>query len=213
MTTRIRIAILTVLLMIPVASEAAPLTFAGYLDNPGSVSASGGQLASYLLDAPDLLIFPDQNVALFQFTVAASSAYQLTSRGYHDVFSNMPNVDGFDSYLALFQGTGLGATFLAEFFNPIAPGDYQATTAVLGPGIYTLAIAMWNNYACANGACFPSTGTLADGFSGLSNPDLNRALYFEVTGAPTTVTAVPEPATVALTASGLAVVARRRRRV
>jgi hypothetical protein len=200
--------VLASVLAIPVAATAGPVTYTGYLDDPASVTVSGGQLADYLLNSPDLTMFPDQNVALFEFTVSSASAYQLTSRGYHDVYGNIPNVDGFDAYLAVFQGTGLGATFLGEFFNPIGAGDFQTTTGLLGPGTYTLAIAMWNNYACANGACFPTTGTLGDGFSGLSNPDASRALYFEVDLD--TTTAIPEPSTLTLVLSGLAWLARRR---
>jgi len=200
--------LLAALVAAPVAAHAAPVTYSGYLDNASSLSPAGGTLVDYLLGPPDLVVFPDQNVALFEFTVAAPSSYTVTSRGYNDVYGNTPNVDGFDTYIAIFQGSGNAASFLEEFFNPVGPGDFQAVTAPLAAGTHTLAISMWNNYACGNGACSPSTGTLGDGFSGLSNPDVGRALYFEVdleSRQP-----VPEPsAAVLLLSAGAALGARR----
>jgi hypothetical protein len=152
---------------------------------------------------------------LFEFTVSTASAYTVTSRGYNDLYGNLPNVDGIDTYVALFQGTGSGASYLAEFFNPVQAGDFQATSAVLAAGTYTLAISMWNNYACGNGACAPSPGTLADGFSGLSQFDPSRELYFEVdleASDGTDPTPVPEPATLLMVCAGMAGLARTRMR-
>ena len=204
------------LLVCPVGVQAAPVTYSGYLDEASSLSPLGGELVSEVLGPADL-VFPEFNVALFTFTVGTASAYTVTSLGYNDVYGNTAGVDGFDAYVALFGGTGPTATFLEEFFNPLFPGDFQATTAVLTAGTYTLAISMWNNVACANGGCFPSTGTLADGFSGLPQLDLSRALYFEVDleaggddnggggGTP-----VPEPSLLLLLLTGGLAVTRRR---
>src|SRR5262245_24042791 len=156
----LRFLIVAGLLASPVAAEASPVTYSGYLDNASSLLPAGGTLVDYLLGPPDLTVFPDQNVALFQFSLAAPTILTVTSRGYHDVYGNTPNVDGFDAYVSIFQGTGPSALFLQEFLNPIAPGDFQATTALLAAGSYTLAIGMWNNYACGNGACVVFSGTL-----------------------------------------------------
>jgi hypothetical protein len=205
--------LLVCLLAVPAAAQAALVTYSGYLDDPGSLSPAGGQLVDFLLGPPDLTTFPDQNVALFEFTVASATAFTVTSRGYNDMFGNTPNVDGFDAYVTIFEGSGNSATFVEEFFNLPGPGDFQATTSVLAAGVHTIAISMWDNYACGNLACFGSTGTLGDGFSGLSNPDPSRVLYFEVdldSGA----APIPEPSTMLLLGSGVSglIVRRYRRR-
>jgi hypothetical protein len=208
----LRLALAT-LLMFPALAQGAAITYSGYLDDASSLSPAGGQLVDFLLGAPDLTTFPDQNVALFEFTVASASTFTITSRGYNDVLGNTPNVDGFDAYVAIFGGSGHAAVFLEEFFNPVAPGDFQATTGVLGAGVHTLAISMWNNFACGNGGCVASSGTLGDAFSGLSNPDLGRALYFEVDLESTGGAPVPEPSTMLLVGSGaVGMIAGRYRR-
>ena len=135
--------VLVTLLLSPVVAHAAPVTYSGFLDDPTSLSPASGVLDDFLLTGtPDLTTFPDQNVALFEFTVASASAYTLTSKGYNDVYGNTPNVDGFDAYVAIFAGSGLGAAFVAEFFNALQAGDFQATTPLLAPGTYTLAVTM-----------------------------------------------------------------------
>jgi hypothetical protein len=200
-----------ILLLTPVAAHAAPVTYSGFLDDPTSLSPASGVLDDYLLTGtPDLTTFPDQNVALFEFTVASASTYTVTSKGYNDVYGNTPNVDGFDAYVAIFQGSGPAAAFTAEFFNAVQPGDFQATTPVLAAGTYTLAITVWFNAACGAGWCAPVAGTLGDAFSGLSNPDLSRQLYFEVDLDATAV--VPEPATTTLLVLGGALLRLRHRR-
>lgn len=211
--TLLRILVLG-LLVCPVAAQAAPVTYSGYLDNASSLSPAGGELVNEVL-GPARLTFPEFNVALFTFTVGTASAYTVTSLGYSNVYGNTAGVFGFDAYVAIFDGTGPTAAFLEEFYNPLFPGDFQATTAVLAAGTYTLAISMWNNYACANGGCVPSTGTLADGFSGLPQLDPSLALYFEVTleaggdGNGGGGTPVPEPTLLLLLLTGGLAVARR----
>jgi hypothetical protein len=198
-----------VAMAVPAAAEAGVVTYSGFLDNPASLAPAGGQLVNFLnLGAPDLTTFPDQNVALFTFSVAAPTTFVVRSKGYNDIYGNTPGIDGFDAYVALFSGTGNGATWIDEFANPVVAGDFEDTTAMLAAGTYTLAISMYQNLACGAGWCIPTTGTLGDGFSGLSFPDLSRQLYFEV-DLEDRATPVPEPSTIALLAAG-AMLARRR---
>ncbi len=213
----LRILLVLGLIVCPVVVNAAPVTFSGYLDDESSLSPAGGELVNEFLGPADLT-WPQFNVALFTFDVATASAYTVTSLGYNDVYGNsagVDGVDGFDAYVAIFAGTGSAAVYLEEFFNPLFPGDFQASTAVLAAGTYTLAVSMWNNFACGNGGCFPSTGTLGDGFSGLPQLDLGRALYFEVSleTSDNVPPPVPEPSALLLVLTGGLAAAGRARSV
>jgi hypothetical protein len=214
-----RLMLLVSALAVPAGATAAPLTFAGNVDDEGSLTINGGPagangaLVSYLLGAPETTPpdFADRNVALFVFSLTSDTALEIDSQGY--------GMGGFDSIVTIFRGSGLGALFEAEFFNNVLPGDFQATTGVLGAGSYVLAISMFNNLSCGVGGCTGSTGLLGDGFTGLSNfdPFAPAPYFFQVVlGAvrggtdPIPGTPAPEPTTMALMVAGAAMLARRR---
>lgn len=128
---------------------------------------------------------------------------------------------GFDSYLSLFLGTGPAATFLASNDDGTCPPgdgavacrDSQLDLSGLAAGDYTLVLSVFNNFSFAENL---GSGTLGDGFIQLGsyfNNDLmaNTTSAFAldltgdqlVVGSPTP--ALPEPASLALVLTALAV--------
>ncbi|HZQ51182.1 MAG TPA: DVUA0089 family protein [Bryobacteraceae bacterium] len=174
----------------------------------------------------------DDDVQLFDLTVAAAATVDIRSYGYSGGTTSTGTVvpsGGFDSILTLFDGTG---TFIAD--NDEGAGvatdpstglaaDARITTS-LTPGSYIVALTEFDNF---------SLGNLSDGFAEAGNPNFTAASNF-TTGGPcpagmfrdisgtagrcrdgnwsvdfvnvasvAPVTATPEPGTVALLGAGL----------
>ncbi|WP_348010112.1 DVUA0089 family protein [Roseateles sp.] len=177
---------------------AAPAqTFSGRFDDPANPALVGADLgAAAFGDAGDVA----NNVALYSFTVAALGTVNFASTGFE--------AGGADPYFSLFKGTGGAATFLlSNYDQAFSTGGDFAISAALAPGAYQLAMGTFANLSFAENS---GSGTLADGFTGLGGSGfLGNARYsLNVSSNP-----VPEPATWALLALGLAAVSAWQRRL
>src|SRR5581483_9756636 len=124
----------------------------------------------------------DDDVQLFDLTVAAAATVDIRSYGYSGGTTSTGTVvpsGGFDSILTLFDGTG---TFIAD--NDEGAGvatdpstglaaDARITTS-LTPGSYIVALTEFDNF---------SLGNLSDGFAEAGNPNFTAASNF-TTGGP-----------------------------
>jgi len=147
----------------------------------------------------------DNDVRLFNFTVAAQSQVTLRTRSYA--------AGGFDPVLSLFRGDG---QFLTDNDDP-APNVFDSLIVrALDSGNYILALTQSPNYVTGNnlsdGFTFDGDDddnrTFADGFGGRTG---NFTLDIENVAV---ATPVPEPATLMMFGGGVAVLAatlRRRR--
>jgi hypothetical protein len=162
-------------------AHAATFTFSGKLDD-----ADNAALHSSDLSTPS---FADvyavaNNVALYRFDVTTAGTV---------VFKTSDGAAGVDPYFSLFKGVSNAATFVdSNYFLP--HGDFTMSMT-LAAGSYTLALGAFDNMSFAENY---GSGTLADGFIGLGEPDAvgNASYSIQVT------TPVPEPATAALLLAG-----------
>lgn len=196
--------ILQGLLLAGLATHAAAsyaVTFSGYVND-----ATNPALVHSDLGAP---LFADDweianNVALHTFSVAAPGSYNFDSNGFA--------AGGIDPYFTLFSGTGPTATFLASNYDQAfsTGGDFLINLA-LAAGDYTIALGTFANMSLAenNPDADPSLG---DGFTFLGGPGFLGNYYYELSldiGEPPPV---PEPGSLLLLLTGLAMVGTRRRR-
>ena len=167
------------------------------------------------------------DVFLAEITLASTSNLVLQSYGYGGS-SGAPGgtnaagmvipAGGFDTYLSLFHGFGPTATFFASNDDggcgPASPdpvcADSRLSLTSLAAGNYTIALTLPNNFSFAENY---GTGTLGDGFIDLqgdyydaaSNMVRTSNYAFDVTYNPSSVAATPEPPSIALFATGLAI--------
>jgi len=197
--------ILKGLLLAGLATHAAAsyaVTFSGYVNdavNPALVHSDLGPA----LFGDDFEIA--NNVALHTFNVAAAGNYNFDSNGFA--------AGGIDPYFTLFSGTGPAATFLASNYDQAfsTGGDFLINLA-LAAGDYTIALGTFANQAFAenNPDADPDLG---DGFTLLGGPDFLGNYYYELSvdiGEPPPP--VPEPGSLLLLLTGLAMVGAGRRR-
>jgi hypothetical protein len=197
--------ILSGLLLAALATHAAAshaVTFSGYVNDEANAALVHSDLGTALF-GDDFEIA--NNVALYTFSVAAPGNYDFDSNGFA--------AGGIDPYFTLFSGTGSTATFLASNYDQAfsTGGDFLINLA-LAAGDYTIAIGTFANQAFAenNPDADPSLG---DGFTFLGGPGFLGNYYYELsvdTGEPPPP--VPEPGSLMLLLTGLAMVGARRRR-
>jgi len=199
--------ILQGLLLAGLATHAAAsyaVSFSGYVNdaaNPALVHSDHGAA----LFGDDFEIA--NNVALHTFSVAAPGSFKFDSNGF--------DAGGIDPYFTLFSGTGASATFLASNYDQAfsTGGDFLINLA-LAAGDYTIALGTFANMSFAenNPDADPALG---DGFTFLGGPGFLGNYYYELSvdlGEPPPPP-VPEPGSLMLLLTGLAMVGVRRRRV
>lgn len=197
--------ILQGLLLAALATHAAAshaVTFSGYVNDAANPALVHSDLGAAMF-GDDFEIA--NNVALHTFSVAAPGSYNFDSNGFA--------AGGIDPYFTLFSGTGASATFLASNYDQAfsTGGDFLINLA-LAAGDYTIAIGTFANMSLAenNPDADPSLG---DGFTFLGGPGFLGNYYYELlvdTGEPPPP--IPEPGSLMLLLTGLAMVGARRRR-
>lgn len=196
--------LLCFLLLAPALAFANSLSYAGALDP----------------DNPN-------DVFLASFTLSATADLDIQSWGYGgssgapggtNAAGAVISAGGFDTYISLFAGEGDSATFLASnddggcgpaAADPVCE-DSRLDFASLGPGVYTVALTLPNNYSIAENYGF---GTLGDGFINLqgdyydfaSDEVRTSSFAFDIESS-AAVAPTPEASSFALFATGLAMV-------
>ncbi len=123
------------------------------------------------------------DVLLIAFSLAGTTNIDMQSYGFGGsaMAPGGTNANGmaiapgaFDTYFSLFQGIGLGATFLVSDDDGLCPpgddtvacGDSTLSLTGLSAGGYTLAVSAFENISFAENL---GSGTLGDGFIGLGS--------------------------------------------
>ena len=196
--------ILKGLLLAGLATHAAAshaVTFSGYVNDAANPALVHSDLGPALF-GDDFEIA--NNVALHTFSVAAPGNFNFDSNGF--------DAGGIDPYFTLFSGTGPTATFLASNYDQAfnTGGDFLINLA-LAAGDYTIALGTFANQAFAenNPDADPSLG---DGFTFLGGPGFVGNYYYELTVDLGEPPPVPEPGSLMLLLTGIAMVGARRRR-
>ena len=188
------------LLLAAPPTEAASITFSGYLNDSGNAALIGwgpGLPAPSFIDDSEIA----NNVALYGFTVATPGTVTFTSHGFA--------AGGVDPYFTLFSGATAAATFVASnYAQAFSTGGDFVLDVPLAAGDYQLALGAFANMSFAENL---GVGTLDDGFIGLGYL-LGSSWYDVEVTLPDTSTPVPEPATLLMTTIGLGALAGRRRR-
>lgn len=177
-----RTAVALALLGAGAAASAATFTFSGNLGNAANTALVGVDLG-----APSFASVYDiaNNTAIYRFTVATAGTV---------VFATADGAAGVDPYFSLFKGGTNAATFVdSSYFQPA--GDFTMSMT-LAAGTYTVALGAFDNFSFAENY---GSGTLADGFIGLGEPDSVRNGFYSLQ----VTTPVPEPTTAALLLAGL----------
>jgi hypothetical protein len=152
------------------------------------------------------------SLALFSFTLATSGTLNIQTWGYGGGTNAAGTVianGGFDPYVSLFAGTGDLATFAASNDDGLCPPgngsiacqDSTLNLANLTAGSYTLALTVFENMSFAENS---GSGSLGDGFVGLGSYDDSTSNSTRTPNYAIDIKSsalVPEPSTLALTAS------------
>ena len=173
------------------------VTYEGYLND-----TSNAALVSSDLTAPIFSSDSDvaNNVAIYSLNIASAGSVSFESVGFA--------LGGIDPYFTLFQGNGSSATLLGSNYDNAfsgSGGDFTLTYN-LSAGKYMLAIGTFANLSFAENN--PTTGTLADGFTGLGTAyslgaDPSRLGYYNLVVKTSEVSSVPEPTSALLLMIGL----------
>lgn len=197
--------ILKGLLLAGLATHAAAsyaVTFSGYVNDAANPALVHSDLGPALFGDDSEIA---NNVALHTFSVAAPGNFNFDSNGF--------DAGGIDPYFTLFSGTGPTATFLASNYDQAfsTGGDFLINLA-LAAGDYTIALGTFANMSFAENDP-DADPSLGDGFTFLGGPGFLGNYYYELTvdlGEPPPP--VPEPGSLMLLLTGLAMVGTRRRR-
>jgi hypothetical protein len=186
---------------------AASISFTGNLRTDATVLSCGNgcTLGAGNSDGD----FAQYAAVVRDFTVATPSAMQGLSFSYGGGINGEGTIileGGFQPYLSLFDA---GGNFLAStFFGTTCPTGANINTlsgqcydvlldgGVLAAGNYQIALTAFQNLSFAENL---GAGTLADGFTGLGNLFEGEDLHYAFDVILSPVTAIPEPATSALT--------------
>lgn len=196
--------ILKGLLLAGLATHAAAsyaVTFSGYVNDAANPALVHSDLGPALF-GDDFEIA--NNVALHTFSVAAPGNFNFDSNGF--------DAGGIDPYFTLFSGTGPTATFLASNYDQAfsTGGDFLINLA-LAAGDYTIALGTFANMSFAENDP-DADPSLGDGFTFLGGPGFVGNYYYELTVDLGEPPPVPEPGSLMLLLTGLAMVGARRRR-
>ncbi|HWR17210.1 MAG TPA: DVUA0089 family protein [Terriglobales bacterium] len=215
MSHRAWVLLLLFLLYSVVTLNATSIFFSGNLRNDANVISCGSGCT--LTSADSDAAWAQFAARVESFTVASTSTMDAISFSFGGGTSGtgaVVSAGGFSPYLSLFDSSGnfLASTYYgtycpagAQSFNGLCY-DVKLDGGVLGPGTYSIAFSAYLNMSYAENW---GSGTLADGFTGLGNFDGVTLDYaFDVNLTPV---AIPEPATLALCAVGIAMLWRRRK--
>lgn len=196
--------ILKGLLLAGLATHAAAshaVTFSGYVNDAANPALVHSDLGPALF-GDDFEIA--NNVALHTFSVAAPGNFNFDSNGF--------DAGGIDPYFTLFSGTGPTATFLASNYDQAfnTGGDFLINLA-LAAGDYTIALGTFANMSFAENDP-DADPSLGDGFTFLGGPGFLGNYYYELSVDIGEPPPVPEPGSLMLLLTGLAMVGARRRR-
>ena len=163
------------------------------------------------------------DVFLYQFAVPAVSDLLFQSYGFGGGVNAGGTVipsGGFDAYLSVFAGTGPSAIFLASNDDGTCPlgtpdptcSDPTLSLSAQPAGWYTLALTVFDNFSFAENF---GSGTLGDGFIGLGDYFNLASNSFRTSNFALDVSSsagfVPEPGTIFLFATGVALLFQLRR--
>ena len=171
-----------------ICADAASVDYSGSLGDSGNPYLFGSDRG-----APDFTDAPYNNVALYQVDVTQAGTLTISSAGFGD--------GHLDPYVTLFSGADHGAVFVGS-----AQDDFSWSLPVAA-GWYWVAIGDWENFSFAENL---GSGTLADGFIGIGDPNYYADGAYSVTVSLDTGTPpIPEPSPSALLALGLVALGTR----
>jgi len=186
------------------ASSARAVDFSGSFADSTNTALVGSDLGSASFSDDNAI---SNNVALYELIVPVTETVSITSTSFA--------AGGADPYLTLFKGSGGAATFFdsnyTQAFSTGGDLDYSAT---LTKGDYEVALGVFANLSFAENF---SSGTLADGFTGLGDPgSLGNGSYAVQVKLGTSAAPEIDPASTAgaltLLAGGVLVLRGRRHR-